>query len=65
MRKVALLLFALSLLIGCTCGSTPCESKKCKDFKTQKAAQKAYDSDPDCYQNLDRDDDGIACESLP
>ncbi len=63
MRK-CVLVFMLSIFIF-ACGSTPCESKKCKDFKTQNEAQEAYDSDPDCYQNLDRDNDGVACESLP
>jgi len=65
MKKLAVILFSILLFGGCICGSSPCKEKKCKDFKTQKAAQKAYDSDPDCYENLDRDGDGIACESLP
>lgn len=65
MKKFAFIFMASLLLTGCTCGSKPCKEKKCKDFKTQKAAQKAFDKDPDCYENLDRDGDGIACESLP
>lgn len=48
----------------------------CKDFSTQKEAQKAYDSDPIKYKSLDsgQDDDNsdgdshglgeVACESL-
>lgn len=45
-------------------GGSPCQEKRCKDFITQKEAQRAYDSDRDCYADLDRDKDGIACESL-
>jgi hypothetical protein len=58
------ILFAL-FLTSCTCGSSPCEKKDCNDFKTQEEAQAAFDSDPKCYKNLDRDGDGVACESLP
>ena len=47
------------------CGGSPCEKKKCSDFKTQKEAQEVYESDKDCYKNLDKDNDGKACESLP
>lgn len=35
------------------------EYKRCSDFKTQKEAQANYRS------YLDRDHDGVACESLP
>ena len=37
----------------------------CADFATQAEAQAEYDSDPSDPNGLDRDDDGIACESLP
>ena len=62
--KKTILIFMLSVFLF-SCGSAPCEKKTCKDFKTQKEAQEAYDSDPDCYKNLDKDNDGVACESLP
>jgi len=52
-------------LVACGGSSSPCKSKKCKDFKTQKEAQETYESDKDCYKNLDKDDDGVACEDLP
>lgn len=48
-----------------SCGQKPCEKKNCDDFKSQKDAQEAFDANPDCYDNLDKDNDGIACESLP
>jgi micrococcal nuclease len=37
----------------------------CKDFKTQREAQAVLDADPSDPHRLDRDKDGIACESLP
>ena len=40
----------------------------CSDFSTQEEAQKFFGSEggPQTdYHNLDRDGDGIACESLP
>ena len=55
-------MLSLSACGGC---SKPCVKKKCKDFKTQKEAQAAYDSDKNCYKNLDRDGDGKPCEDLP
>ncbi len=61
MKYFVIFAFALSLA---ACGS-PCEKKNCSDFKTQQEAQETFDSDKDCYKNLDRDDDGKACESLP
>ena len=61
----ALLLFIV-LTISMSCTDTPdCESKNCSDFSTQSEAQSIYDSDSDCFENLDADNDGIACENLP
>lgn len=65
MKKIVLMAILAMGLTYCTCGSSPCEKKNCDDFKTQKEAQKAYESDKDCYRNLDKDKDGVACESLP
>lgn len=62
-RKALSVIFLVFILASC--GQEPCEKKNCKDFKSQRDAQEAYDEDPDCYKNLDKDDDGIACESLP
>ncbi len=42
----------------------PCPSKTCKDFVTQEQAQQAFDADKICLDNLDNDNDGIACEEL-
>jgi len=37
----------------------------CADFATQQAAQAVYNRDPSDPNGLDRDNDGIPCESLP
>ncbi|MGH4011162.1 MAG: excalibur calcium-binding domain-containing protein, partial [Pseudonocardiaceae bacterium] len=37
----------------------------CSDFTTQEEAQAAYEQDTSDPHNLDGDDDGVACESLP
>ena len=37
----------------------------CDDFEFQEDAQAVLDQDPSDPHNLDSDDDGIACESLP
>lgn len=37
----------------------------CGDFKTQEQAQEILESEPGDPHNLDRDGDGVACESLP
>lgn len=59
-----LLLMLILVSISCT-EDSECESKTCSDFLTQSEAQSTYDSDPGCYENLDADNDGIACENLP
>lgn len=37
----------------------------CPDFQTQEDAQAEYDSNPGDPHGLDRDSDGVACETLP
>jgi len=63
---------ALSSIISCSessdsgdsgSGST-CPTKTCGDFSSQAAAQATYNSNKNCYKNLDSDSDGIACENL-
>lgn len=44
-----------------SCVQTDCN---CKDFKTQKEAQRVFDAFPGDPHKLDRDKDGIACENL-
>jgi micrococcal nuclease len=44
---------------------TPAGDLNCSDFATQPEAQAALNSDPSDPNNLDADNDGVACESLP
>lgn len=62
--STVLLFIMLTAIISCT-NTSDCESKTCSDFSTQSEAQATYDSDRNCYDNLDSDNDGIACENLP
>ena len=39
--------------------------KDCSDFTYQEDAQAVYNADPSDPNGLDRDNDGIACETLP
>lgn len=55
----------LLMIITCLASGEDCPKKTCSDFRTQPEAQAAFNSDPDCYKNLDSDGDGIPCESLP
>ncbi|MDQ4020283.1 MAG: excalibur calcium-binding domain-containing protein [Actinomycetota bacterium] len=41
------------------------DTLNCGDFATQEEAQAKYDSDPSDPNQLDADNDGIACEDLP
>jgi len=42
--------------------NTPCIDTNCADYTSRAAAQAAFDADPECRGDLDRDNDGIACE---
>lgn len=45
---------------------SPTGDLDCEDFATQEEAQAVYNQDPSDPNNLDRDNDGLACEeSLP
>lgn len=62
MRYLTFILFVISMaLYSCE----TCDKKTCSDFSTQSEAQATFESDKNCYDDLDRDNDGIACESLP
>ena len=65
---ISLFLFSCSSEDTAVTPTTPittCIERTCGDFSTQPEAQAAFDADPTCYDDLDRDGDGIACESLP
>jgi hypothetical protein len=56
---------AVALLALAACGdfgSGSCSDTNCADYTSEAAAQAAFDADPVCRDDLDADDDGIACE---
>lgn len=62
---VLLIAFFLTSFFACTESGDDCPSRRCSDFQTQSEAQAEFNSNPACYENLDTDDDNIACENLP
>ncbi|WP_299311426.1 excalibur calcium-binding domain-containing protein [uncultured Aquimarina sp.] len=42
--------------------SSDCRDTNCANYTSMVAAQAAFDADPECRNDLDRDNDGIACE---
>jgi hypothetical protein len=58
---VGLFLFAL-LLLPSTVSAHPVN---CSAFRYQEDAQADFNSNPAGHRNLDRDRDGLACETLP
>ncbi len=54
----------LSLIFVFTPTSVFAAKVKCADFKSQKQAQAYFNAQKPGYKGLDRDKDGIACESL-
>lgn len=42
--------------------STDCRDTNCANYTSQSAAQSAFNADPECRNDLDADNDGIACE---
>ncbi|WP_246076473.1 excalibur calcium-binding domain-containing protein [Amycolatopsis cihanbeyliensis] len=55
----------ISGMVGAGSASAAQDRYNCGDFATQPEAQKVLDSTPGDPHDLDRDGDGIACESLP
>jgi hypothetical protein len=54
--------------IGAEAGADPggySDELNCSDFSAQEESQAVYDQDPSDPNGLDRDNDGIACETLP
>jgi hypothetical protein len=67
-----LLSLGLTTLLVAACSSSEdtdetnisgCAQKNCSDFSSQAEAQAAFDNNPNCYKNLDRDKDQKACET--
>jgi hypothetical protein len=53
------------LLAGVGLAPASADGHNCSDYGTQLEAQAALDADPTDPNNLDTDNDGIACEGLP
>lgn len=67
-KVIAYILFgAITCLQACGGGDDPkgCPDAKCANYTTQEQAQAAYDADPLCMDELDNDNDKVACEELP
>ena len=61
----AALAAAIALASLTFAGPAVADSHNCPDYATQEEAQAALDRNPSDPDNLDADDDGIACESNP
>jgi hypothetical protein len=66
MKKLLSMVILLSVMCpGCAQDTKPCPKRTCSNYTSQAEAQAAFDNDPDCLDNLDGDNDGVACEDLP
>ncbi len=69
LKPIFILLALLFIDSSCSApdlGITPktCVDTNCEDYRTQQEAQRAFEADPECRNDLDHDSDGIACEHL-
>jgi len=70
LKKIIKGLIVPILLILTSCSETEsdinsssgCRDTNCANYTSMAAAQEAFDADPECRNDLDRDNDGIACE---
>ncbi|MEC3965249.1 excalibur calcium-binding domain-containing protein [Flagellimonas halotolerans] len=63
---MGLMMIFIILLVSVSCTSdseSPCAKRNCSDFSSQEEAQSTFETNKTCYSNLDRDNDGIACEN--
>jgi hypothetical protein len=65
LRKVAAVTVLTAGMSYPLAGVALAQDQDCSDFTTQAEAQAVYDQDPSDPNNLDADNDGKACESLP
>lgn len=63
-RRPLLVAAATLLAVGVTTTPASADSHNCDDYATGAEAQAALAADPSDPNALDRDDDGLACESL-
>ena len=67
MRKTTKGVLAAAIVATSLTLAGPAEASghNCSDYATQAEAQAALNADPSDPEGLDRDNDGIACETLP
>ena len=68
--RSAAVMAALTLIAAVTAllvlsGTAHAVDQNCSDFAYQEDAQAALDANPDDPDNLDSNDDGVACETRP
>lgn len=63
--RATLTVLATAGLTVVLAGPASAADLNCSDFATQAEAQAVLDANPADPNNLDQDNDGIACESLP
>lgn len=61
MVRLVLILY-ISGLFSCTEKEPTCFDTNCADYTSQEAAQADFESNPECRNDLDWDNDRIACE---
>jgi hypothetical protein len=64
-RATAVSVLAAGALVPLSGSAFAADEYNCSDFDTQQEAQEIYEQDTSDPNGLDRDDDGVACESLP
>lgn len=63
MFRTLIFYILLAGLAGCNeSPDTTCIDKNCSDYSTQSAAQADFELYPECRNDLDADNDSIACE---
>lgn len=62
---IAIILITAKISISLSNYHHAMENRMCIGFGTRIKAQNAFDKDPVKWSALDRDKDGLACESLP
>ncbi len=67
-QLLAIFLFIIGIgglgLAGCQPNENACPETNCSDYISQQQAQAAFDSDPECFSDLDADNDHMACEDF-
>lgn len=57
-------LISTFIIMGCTQSESACVDTNCSDYSSQEEAQRAFEADPECRDDLDHDNDYKACEQF-